>query len=225
MIFDYDTYNKTGKCNYRISVQIDHIKVNLTFLQKTQGFKYITEYEGWTVAQPKAVVRGTLTIDDNIIPVQGRGYHDHNWNFSISTGLRSRGWYWGKVTSTNYTVTWANILTTPFYTNQIDENIAIINTLNEGFTNIHPENIVFSSNEKEYQNGRFIPTEFHLKIDQDDILVNVTFNAMSIQRGPPDFLTIHYWRYFVSVNGYIQVEGKRDQIQDMIQIIEYVRFI
>jgi hypothetical protein len=225
VLFDYDGYNKTGKMNYQISVQIDDIEVNLSFVQRTEGFKYITDYEGWTVAQPKATVQGTLIIDEQIIPVSGRGYHDHNWNFSLYTGLRSTGWYWGKITSANYTVTWAKILTTPLFTDQVVDNIAIISTIDEEFTHISPENIKFISEDMVFQNGRFIPTKFRFSVNQNDIKINVTFHAVSIQRAPPDFLTIHYWRYFVLVNGYIQKGGKRDYLDDKIQIIEFVRFI
>lgn len=225
LIFDYDEYNQTGNWNYLINVQVENIRVNLTFIQRTQGFKYVTAHEGWTVAQPKAIVNGVLTIDNRIIPVQGKGYHDHNWNFSLSTGLRSKGWYWGKVSSSNYTLTWAKILKMPFVTEEIVENIAIFNTIDEGFVHIEPENMKFSIDEKIFLNGRFIPTDFGLIINQDDFELNVTFHAVSIQKAPPDFLTIHYWRYFVSVSGYIEKDGKRDYLDNDLHIIEHVRFI
>ena len=225
LVFDYDEYNKTGNWNYSIYVNVDHINVNLSFIQRTQGFKYITSHEGWTVAQPKATVNGSLKIDDRIIPVHGKGYHDHNWNFSLATGLRSTGWYWGKVSSSNYTLTWAKILKMPFVDEEMVENIAIFNTIDNGFIPIDPENMKFSVDEKVFLNGRFIPTEFGLIINQDDIELNVTFHAVSIQRAPPDFLTIHYWRYFVSVSGYIEKDGKRDYLDNDLHIIEHVRFI
>ena len=225
LTFRYNDYNHTGIWNYTITLHIDPVLVNLTFIQKTQGFKYITANEGWTVAQPKATVYGSLVIDEHVIPVVGIGYHDHNWNFSLSTALRSRGWYWGKISSANYTLTWAKILKMPFTTEEFVDNIGILSTLDDGFEYILPENIRFSADEKVFLNGRFIPTEFHLNIDQDDTIVNVTFQAVSIQQAPPDFFTINYWRYFVLISGYIQNNGKRDYIDDSLQIIEFIRFI
>ena len=223
--FDYEEYNKTGNWKYTVRVDVKNLAVNLTFVSETQGFKYETAHEGWTVAQPKAKVKGSLKIDDKIIKVKGKGYHDHNWNFSLSTGLRCKGWYWGKVNSENYTLTWAKIMKTHFADETIVKNLGVLNVINQGHEFIHPENITFTASKRNFYHGRFIPTVFTLKIVQGKIEVNVTFNAVSIQRTPPNFLTVHYWRYFVSINGYIKMGGNVDYLDDDLQIIEFIRFI
>jgi predicted secreted hydrolase len=223
--FDRDEYNKTGDWNYNVNLDVKDISVNLNFVGKSKGFKYKTTHEGWTVAQPKAKVNGILKINDEAIEVSGKGYHDHNWNFSLSTALRAKGWYWGKVTSDNYTLTWAKIIKTSFADETILKNFGILNVIDQGYTIIDPKNITLDTAEREFHNGRFIPTLYKLKIKQDDIDIDITFNAVSIQRAPPRFLTIHYWRYFVSVNGYIKVGENTDYLNNNLQIIEFMRFI
>jgi predicted secreted hydrolase len=223
--FDYNEYNKSDQWNYLISLDVNNLAVQLEFKGVSQGFKYTTSHEGWTVAQPKATVYGTLQINKTIIPVQGTGYHDHNWNFSTETGARATGWYWGKVTSANYTLTWAKIKKTTFADETIITNLGILNTKHKGFEFIHPQNITFTTSDLEYHNGRFIPTVLKLKIKQDDIDIDVKLTATSIQRNRPKLLTLHYWRYFVSVDGYIKKADTIDYLKDDIQIIEYMRFI
>jgi len=223
--FDYEEYNKTGNRNYTITMDIKNLAVNLTFASQTEGFKYETSHEAWTVAQPKAKVYGFFKIDDKLINVKGEGYHDHNWNFSLMTAFRGIGWYWGKVTSENYTLTWAKIMKTHFADDTILENIGILNEINKGYTFINSESIAFTANKRKYLDGRFIPTYFALKIIQDEIEVNVTLTAVLTQRTSPDFLTIHYWRYFVSISGYIKIGENVDYLNDDLQIIEFMRFI
>ena len=225
LAFNHDEYNKTNQWNYAISLAVKHLSVQLQFKGISQGFKYETSHEGWTVAQPKALVNGTLRINDTLLPVQGTGYHDHNWNFSIGTGIRAIGWYWGKITSSNYTLTWAKIKKTTFADDTIVTNLGILNTKHKGFEYIHPNNITFTTSDLVYQNGRFIPTELTLTIKQDDIDIDVTLTATSIQRTRPKLLTLHYWRYFVTISGHIKNNDHTDHLNDDIQIIEYMRFI
>lgn len=223
--FDMAAYNQSKDWNYIINLSVENIRVNLSFMGITQGFKYETRQEGWTVAQPKASVSGTIQINDQTTSVLGYGYHDHNWNFSLSTGIRAKGWYWGKVTSPQYTITWADIMKTRFVQTPLIDNFAVVNSIHAGFQHIPPEKMLFTVSTYKFINGRFIPTAFHLEIDYEDIEINVTMNAVSIQRTKPRFLTLHYWRYFVTINGYITVGGQTDRLSDDLQIIEFMRFI
>ncbi len=223
--FDKKTYEKTGQWIYTIDQQLEDLSVHLTFTGQTKGFKYETSHEGWTVALPQAHVTGRLKIENDTIEVNGTGYHDHNWNFSLSTGIRGTGWYWGKVRSQHYTITWAKIMKTPFADNTLIENLSVINTLHEGYTFIHPDHVTFTAEDLIYTYGRFIPTTFNLNIQQDNIDVNVTFTAISVQRTPPDFLTLHYYRYFMNLNGYIKVGEQTDYLNNKVHIVEFIRFI
>jgi len=223
--FDYEEYNKTGNWNYTVTVEVGKIKLNLTFVGKSEGFTYVTSHEGWTVAQPKADVFGTIHINEKKLQVVGTGYHDHNWNFSLRTSIRATGWYWGKIMSRNYSLTWAKIKKTRFGDDTIAENLGILSILNDGFIGINPENISFKASKFRYHNGRFIPTKFSLYALQNNLEINVSFNAINIQHTEPNFLTIHYWRYFVSINGFIRVGENIDYLENNVQIIEFMRFI
>ena len=58
---------------------------------------------GWVAALPRAEVEGTIKIDNEIIQVNGMGYHDHNWlNFNFAMIIDY--WYWGRIYSDNFTV-------------------------------------------------------------------------------------------------------------------------
>ena len=223
--FDYDEYNKTGNWNYTVTIDVGKLNVNLTFIGKSKGFTYTTSHEGWTVAQPKADVVGKLSVNDKIIHINGTGYHDHNWEFSLRTALRAKGWYWGKINSQNYSLTWANIIKTRFADDTISEKLGILSIVNDDFIKINPDNITFTISDYKYHSGRFIPTKFSLYTLQDDLEINVSFNAVSIQRTEPSFLTIHYWRYFISITGFIRVDTNIDYIENDIQIMEFLRFI
>jgi len=223
--FDYDEYNKTGAWNYTISIDTGKIKLDLTFVGKSEGFTYVTSHEGWTVAQPKADVFGTININEKKLQVIGTGYHDHNWNFSLRTGIRATGWYWGKIMSTNYSLTWAKIKKTRLGDDTIAENLGIVSILNDGYIGIDSNNISFIASEYKFHTARFIPTKFSLYAKQDNLEINLTFNAVNIQHTEPDFFTINYWRYFVSINGYIRVGENTDYLKDDVQIMEFIRFI
>lgn len=223
--FDYDEYNRTGNWNYTITVDAGKIKLNLTFVGISEGFTYSTSHEAWTVAQPKADVFGTITVNGKELGVTGTGYHDHNWNFTLRTAVRATGWYWGKIMSENYSLTWAKIQKTRFGDETIAENLGILSTLNEGFIGIDPDNISFTTGNYKFHTARFIPTEFSLYAKQDDVEINVNLKAVEIQHTEPDFLTINYWRYFISVDGYIKVGENIDYLENDLQIIEVIRFI
>jgi predicted secreted hydrolase len=223
--FDYDEYNVSGNWNYTISFELGSIKLNLTFVGKSEGFTYVTSHEGWTVAQPIADVFGTIHIDENERHVTGIGYHDHNWNFSLKTSIRATGWYWGKIISTNYSLTWAKIKKTRFADDTIVENLGILSILNDGFIGIDPGKIDFLSSNYIFHTARFIPTKFSLYAKHDELEINVTFDTIDIQHTEPDFLTINYWRYFVSINGYIKIGENIDYLENDIEIMEFIRFI
>lgn len=223
--FDYNEYNSTGNWNYTVKIELNKIKVDLIFIGKSKGFTYKTAHEGWSVAQPIAQVSGNITINERVINLNGKGYHDHNWNFSIGTGLRGKGWYWGKITSQNYSLTWAKIQKTRFADDTISEKIGILSIVNDDYIKINSDNITLELDDYEYHNGRFIPTKFSLYALQDDLEINVSFNAVSIQKVGLRFISIHYWRFFISITGYIKLGENIDFLENEIQIMEFVRFI
>lgn len=225
MIFNQSAYEQSNQWSYIVSYTLNGVGVNLTFTSDTMGWRYQTVHEGWTVAIPKGSVKGTLIIDGQNIDVEGRGYHDHNWNFSIQTPARGWSWYWGKITGETLNLAWAVIKDTGILEQTFRDTLGVFNPDQEEFIVIDPNNIRFSADSFVFKDNRFIPTKFHIIIEQDEVFVDVTLSSIDIHLSDPTFLTIHYWRYFVKVTGEMSYNDKTEHIDEKIQIIEYMRFI
>lgn len=101
---------------YTIFVDENDLGCHLVFKPLVNGWKPgsgISQfadlgYMGWVVPFARASVEGTITDGEQTIPVQGTGYHDHNWlNFQFQRIIEY--WMWGRVYSDNYTLTYAYI--------------------------------------------------------------------------------------------------------------------
>ncbi len=225
VLFDKSRYDQTGEWVYQVSYMLNDIGINLTFTGETKGWYYKTLHEGWTVAIPQGTVEGMLYFPDEQIPVNGRGYHDHNWNFSLKTPARGWSWFWGKITGETLNLAWAEIKETGILEQTFTEKLGVLNTQNNCYVVIDPDNITFTAKSYIFRDKRFIPTEFHIKIEQDDVFIDVILNAKSIHRSNPSVMTMHYWRYFVLVDGVISYGDRVEKIDNKIQIMEYMRFI
>lgn len=65
---------------------------------------------GWMVAQPRAEVTGTLTVNGVTHEVKGKGYHDHNWaNCAMPFYLPY--WHWGRLMIGEITMIFADVVT------------------------------------------------------------------------------------------------------------------
>jgi hypothetical protein len=214
---DYWTYN--------IDYKIKNVGVSLKFKGVTEGWKYETLNEGWTVSLPQASVSGNIFFDDEIVDVNGTGYHDHNWNFSLKTPARGWAWYWGKIRSEHFCLSWANIKKTGILKQTFLDRFCVLNTINGSFDVIDVENISISADTYIIKNSRRIPTKFHIYAKQDDLIIDVNLDTISVHRTQPSAFTIHYWRYFVKISGIIQKGDIIDEIHDVTQIMEFMRFI
>lgn len=56
----------------------------MNFKRTTKGWKIVTDDLSWIVALPKAIVKGHIILNGENIKVRGIGYHDHNWNSTMS---------------------------------------------------------------------------------------------------------------------------------------------
>jgi CrtC N-terminal lipocalin domain len=66
---------------------------------------------GWVVAQPRAKVTGTISVDGVEHQVTGLGYHDHNWG-SGALPMYVSHWIWGRLSTDRVTMIFADITTT-----------------------------------------------------------------------------------------------------------------
>lgn len=228
--FDQDRYTKTGELSYTVSMQIDDYGMNLKFIGTTKGWKIETPDTSWAVALPKAVVAGTLTMNGEVIHVKGIGYHDHNWDYSLTTAMNNFGWFWGKIFGDTINVIWANTMEVPGKNNLISiVNIDGKDNLDQSkFFNINPRFIIFNPKNFILNHRRRIPTHFDIQIknvvsgDDVPIDIDVTMDAYEIHYDR--IFTISYWRYHVYCSGKLSVGSTTEILDNRIQIIELLRF-
>lgn len=222
IVFDIKRYEETGEWCYHVTLNIKGLGVNLQFIGLTEGWKIETPVESWTVALPKAKVTGTVKIKDKNIPVEGYGYHDHNWNYSLLTAMNyGKGWYWGKIRSETMTITWANIIKS----SKTSTILSIINKEGNGFINIDPRVIVFRSSNNIRDHKRKTPTKFIFQIHDliDNRKIDVDVEMITKELHHSKVLFAPYWRYHVHAEGTISLDGKIERVSD-IQIMEYLKF-
>ena len=220
--FDNERYEKTGEWAYNFNLRIDEYFVDLDFVGSTNGFKIETENEGWTVALPKAKVKGEIKIKDEKISVEGTGYHDHNWNYSLLTVMNyGIGWYWGKISAETFNLIWAKIVKS---SNRY-ELIAIVNEDNNGFYNINPRNVIFTLNDFFGRGRKRIPKSISFrindKINRKNIEADIEMKADKIHFGKA--LVAPYWRYHMKPSGFISINGKKEEVKNVC-IAEYIKF-
>jgi|GEM_PF-369638 len=103
---------KGNLVHYDIVFQDKDLGCKLSFDSLAEGFRnppdglsYFTKnpdrWIGWTIAQPRATVTGTLTLNGKEIPVRGTGYHDHNWG-NVALSDMYNYWYWGRIFLPDY---------------------------------------------------------------------------------------------------------------------------
>ena len=221
--FDLERLNDRGEWVYNVSLEMGDHEAHLTFIGATKGWKIETEDECWTVALPKASVTGEITVNGKRMSVNGIGYHDHNWNYTLQTAMNSRGWYWGKIMSETFSVAWAKVMKT----SAEGELLAVVNQDNVGYFNINPENICFNPDKFIRSHGRKTPTSFNLQIDDVvegiPIHVDIKMEAQEIHYSKVAIIA-PYWRYHVKSTGFISVDSCKETVNST-QIIEFLRFI
>jgi hypothetical protein len=221
--FDQERFNDSGEWVYNVSLRMGDHKAYLTFIGNTKGWKIETKDECWTVALPKASVTGEITVNGKRMSVNGVGYHDHNWNYTLLTALNyGKGWYWGKITSKTLNVSWAKIMKT----SSEGESLVVINQDNQGYFAVNPENIYFKPDKFIRDHGRKTPTSFTFQIDDVvkdvPIHVNVKMEAHDIHYNRV-LIIAPYWRYHVKATGFISLGSYKETVNST-QIMEFLRF-
>lgn len=217
--------------SYIISLEIEDISVNLKFTGQTEGWKIETKTTCWTVPLPNAIVSGTISLNEKTITVNGNGYHDHNWGYSPTTVLQNIGWYWGRISSENLHITWANTIASK--TKQ--DLITVINrpytkSNNQPlFTSIHPKNIKFNTKNYKKHDKHQIPHSFELSFSQalknnnkQKVSSKIKMDVIDIHYDK--IFIINYWRYHVKATGTIHYIDKTEELNNKTQIIEYLQF-
>ena len=209
---------ETGDWIYDLSFEIDGTAAYLRFIGSTKGWKGSVPGGEWGVILPRAEVSGVITLNyKDVYYVRGIGYHDHNWNVTILAAMNS-GWFWGKINSNNFTITWANIMASWFS----KQPLIVVNNVNGSYVNIEQENIQFVPKNFQIRNGMVIPTQFILNVDKGNVSIHVDIEVLGINHAKV-MGVINYWRYHVRNTGSITVDSQTEEI-DEIHMAELVRF-
>lgn len=222
--FDCKRYNEKGEWVYNISSKIDDCEINLNFIGNTKGWKTDFNEQNWIVALPKAKVTGEIVIDGNKMNVTGIGYHDHNCGSDFSNLFNIEGWYWGKIMSETFTLTWAKVSKK----SSKGEFFAVVNQYNKGYLILNSEKINFKVDNFIRNHGRKMPTSYSLLINDvvNDIpiYIDVNMDVKNIHRRFEKLLIAPYWRYHVEANGVISIGSVKENV-NKTQIMEFFRVI
>jgi hypothetical protein len=210
---------KTGNLIYDVSFEIHDTSVNLRFKSCTKGWKGTNPGgDGWVVILPRAEVKGKIKIDTDEIDVKGIGYHDHNWDVRFSVTKNNHGWFWGKIYSDNYTVTWATI----YKNKNIGQPLLVLNENNKGYINFKPEEIKFIGDKLILKNKKMIPHHFILEANNGKEKVKISMDTKDLHHDTV-MIRYNYWRYHMICKGTITVGDKTENVEG-VQIAEFLRF-
>ena len=209
----------TGKWVYDLSFEMNDTAANLRFEGITQGWKGKNPGgDWWAVILPRAEVTGTIKVKNKEITVKGEGYHDHNWDVRGSAARNNHGWFWGKINTVSYTVTWATI----FKTRHLGMPLLVVNKKNDGYINIKPDKINFVGEDLRVENKKLIPHNLVLQANDEKVKLNFQMKVLNTHHVKM-MIKMNYWRFHVLCNGSIEVESKKESINET-HIAEFLRF-
>jgi len=220
--FDKDRYGKKGEWVYNFKNKINQTEIDLIFIGKTKGWKFETDADCWAVPLPKAQVEGEITIDGEKLNVQGIGYHDHNWNSTLSSVIDVFSWYWGKISSKSFTMVFANVMK-----NTKEGKIGVvINKEGDEYFSINQEKINFKKSNYIRSHGRKIPNNFSFQIEDivKDTPIIVDVDIEIIDCHFKSVLIAPYWRYHIKSTGHISVGSLREEVNSTT-IMEFFRLL
>lgn len=217
IIFGYCD-NTTGDFIYNVSFDFPSSSAELHFVGCTKGWKgQHSSGDWWAVILPRAIVTGTITIDNMTLNVTGTGYHDHNWNVNGRVCFQF-GWFWGKFNSNEYSAVWSAVLSTRF----TFQPIMVVNKKNEGYIAIPSETICFSAENIQLDHLMFIPYLLNIEINTEAVFLEIYMKVIDVDYDRfMGFMS--YWRYHVKCSGTFIVDGYVETV-DNVFIAEYIRF-
>jgi hypothetical protein len=194
---------------FLLNLEMDGIEIDFEFVGETQGWKGLVPGIGWWgVVLPKALVTGTLTIYGVELDVTGTGYHDHNWHITAIAGM-NYGWYWGKINSESYSITWADVKMTRF----TKTPFLTINKKDDSYINVPFEYVQIMQSDIRFDKGKLIPESFDIRVNYENISLHVhmkVFDTHHFRR----LGFINYWRYHIRCEGYISIDGVIETIDE-----------
>lgn len=182
---------------------------------------------GWVVAQPRARVEGTLTVDGVTREVSGLGYHDHNWGNAFLP-LYVSHWIWGRLFHERLTMIFAEVNTSRrcgriripvlflalddrivLESSRVEFQVAEYRTDGRGYQ-VYPSKIIFSFAERD------VSGEFHLRVKEE--MESIMTLA---ERLPAPALKLFgravagpaYYRFLSDYRGHLRIGGEELELE------------
>lgn len=179
---------------YKMHFLADGLGGDLEFENVVQGYRSPPDgtayfsmnplvYMGWTIAQPRARVKGKITVNGKEMTVTGTGYHDHNWGNTAFGDLYDH-WYWGRIFLPDYTIIY-NVSELGEYMEHVILNLAI---------SFEGDKLIDMSQElvgepsdfvKDAETGIEYPKKLVLKINSDVVKGEITNTLINVIESYP----------------------------------------
>lgn len=206
---------ENGQITYRLRFEKNKHGIHLIMRNETRGWQGKMG-KGWWLAIPELKVEGVLILGDEHLPVEGKGYHDHNI-FDLRSPLMEQGYSDGKFQCQNLSLVWGKILHKPG-----DTDVLAIVSNNGSFMPVPQETLTIHETAKIFDHGYHIPTKVSIIISLGEkINVSLIMAADNFHHIRLPFL--HYWRYHVHVSGKVILEGNEHTIET-VGIMEFMRY-
>lgn len=200
---------------FHLSMGDQNQGVNLELVKASKAWKGKT-YLGYWLVIPKFKVDGTIFLGGKNISVHGEGYHDHNI-YPVYAPLMNKGYNFGKLRVGAIDVTWARVRK-----NRDNDEVIVVINKDDKYFSIPPSDINFTVENYTKDHRKIIPTKYNLKIDNDDVYLNVKIESMNFHH--LSVPTVNYWRHHVKNIGEIKIDSVLKKI-DNIEIAEQLIFL
>jgi hypothetical protein len=213
---------------YQIHFRSGDIGGDLLFENLTQGYRnppdgvmYLSrkpiKYFAWVVAQPRARVAGKLILGGEEIPVNGVGYHDHNWGNVPLRELWGH-WYWGRLFLPNHTLIYATLQASESLgSERLGSLIAFKGEkLLEQLSDIYSEPSDFQVDE---ETGAKYPRKLVIKVDGSRIKGEVIHRLRKLiesRRLPQAGKGHGYFRFLSDCDVKLDVDGEKIEVETQV---------
>ncbi|MCX6006897.1 MAG: hypothetical protein NTZ34_06510 [Chloroflexi bacterium] len=214
-----DSYVRQQGAVYSLSMLTKGVGCELTFEPQVPGWKhnngllYPTSdmIQGWIIACPRANVKGTLHLNGTTIPVEGSGYHDHNWGNALLSDC-CNGWYWGRLSDSKYTAIFYKI----YQTDNSEQRMLYL--ADNQCTLLDTDKYQFAVEEEASHEELLSPyaKKIKLNVEQDDIKLEYKLNAINVveamRLSKDPLIRADYGRFLADYEGSVSIGQSSDHV-------------
>jgi len=221
--FDKKYFDITGKWRYDLLFNGQNSSLNLSFTSIPYGYKTKTRYFYNIITQPKAAVKGLLTVDGEEKQVMGMGYHNRIWKYSPISFLKEMGFFAGSILGNTLSVTWDRSVTDMCSGHTL---MRVYDDKNSKAYTIQSEHVTFILNDFIRYKKKQIPTKIFIKsdciIDKKPLSIDLELKIKDIHQ--ENFFNLHYLIFHIMAQGKITLGSQEESFHRNISLAEYPLF-